>query len=104
MVLRRRFRGSGYFRVAIAAGDAREEAVGDRGVLSQQFSGFGSGKEGQKAASREKSSAKREIAGGRAAQSENRTKRLSSLSFSRSLFLFLIFFFVYPCILYKRRV
>lgn len=35
MVLRRCFRGSGRFRVAIAAGDAREEAIGDRGVLSQ---------------------------------------------------------------------
>jgi len=51
MVLRRRFRGGGYFRVATAAGDAWEEAVRDRGVLSQQFSGLGSGGEGQKTAS-----------------------------------------------------
>lgn len=50
MVLRRYFRGGGYFRMASAAGDAREEAVGDRRVLSQQFPGVGGGEEGQEEA------------------------------------------------------
>jgi len=63
--------------VAIAARDTREEAVRDRGILSQQFSGLGSGGEGQKAASRKKGSAE----GDRAAQSENHAEHLSSLTF-----------------------
>lgn len=63
MVLRRRFRGSGCFRVATTTGNTREEVVGDWGVLSQQFSGLGSKEEGPEATSREEGSAEREIVG-----------------------------------------
>jgi len=67
--------------MANAARDAWEEAVRDRGVLSQQFPGLGSGDEKQETTSSEKSSAKDEIAGNRAAQSEKYAKRLVFLSF-----------------------
>lgn len=94
MVLRRRFCGGGYFRVANATGDAWEETVRNRGVLSQQFSGLGSGGEGQKAASREESSAEREIVGNRAAQSENFAECLSSFSYFPSLRSFISEFYM----------
>lgn len=51
MVFRRCFRGRRSLCVANAAGDTREEVVRNRGVLSQQFLGLGSGDEQQKAAS-----------------------------------------------------
>lgn len=78
MVLRRCFRGGGCLRVVDAARDSREEAVGDRGVLPQQFRGVGSGGEGQEAASREEGSTEGEIVSDRATQSEKHAERLTS--------------------------
>lgn len=77
VVLRRCFRGGGYFCMATAAGDTREEVVGDRGVLSKSFPGAGGGEEEQEKSMRPQAgSAENEVARDRAAESESRAERL----------------------------
>lgn len=77
VVLRWCFHNGRRVRVAIASGDSRQEAFGDRGVLPESFPSSGCRGENEETAGTEKATAYRQIRHG-TVEPENRTKRVDA--------------------------
>lgn len=79
VVLRWCFHNGRGVRVAIASGDSRQEAFGDRGVLRESFPSSGCRGENEETAGTEKATAYGQIRHG-TVEPENHTKRVDAFS------------------------